>query len=447
MYECTCGWHYEHQSGGYREPGDVVSAIESKLDERIHPRAKRAWQQLFIQPLLIQERERPKPVQFNIPSFLQSRRKNAGDSGQAALSVDKRHVCESRLLGACSYCRMVTEHYAVYSSNGHELMHPILCEACGEDIKVFEDFTSISCPICDENVIAVEIKLIPADVLSRRTLSLHQQLENECVNPRYIGMAKRLLLLLSRFENVPLAEDSVSDWAGAAVKVIALHDLRNQGKLDENKESSPKLEEKICLIEEILDHLGISNMFIHHSDTVVFAVGEEGIRVSNSLIPIYLNKYVFAAVEWSETNVGFSVDGLVLIPKIEKVDPSLISPEQWGKNQWLKYILPAKHMVLLVGAGSGLGESAIVISKIARYFGLFTSAVTGRPLPLEGRERQQRANKLIGRLAAAVDSLHVVPQPLHTDEADKISELLHRRDEMLLKGFKTLLPYLPEEQA
>lgn len=92
----------------------------------------------------------------------------------------------------------------------------------------------------------------------------------------------------------------------------------------------------------------------------------------------------------------------------------------------IKALLKGADMVFIAaGAGGGTGTGAApVVARIAREVGALTVGIVTKPFPFEGSRRARQAEAGIEELAAAVDTLIVIPNA-------RLLEVLDRRVSML----------------
>lgn len=92
----------------------------------------------------------------------------------------------------------------------------------------------------------------------------------------------------------------------------------------------------------------------------------------------------------------------------------------------IKALLKGADMVFIAaGAGGGTGTGAApVVARIAREVGALTVGIVTKPFPFEGSRRARQAEQGIEELAAAVDTLIVIPNA-------RLLEVLDRRVSML----------------
>ncbi len=88
----------------------------------------------------------------------------------------------------------------------------------------------------------------------------------------------------------------------------------------------------------------------------------------------------------------------------------------------IKEILRGADMVFVTaGEGGGTGTGAApVIAEVAREMGALTVAIVTRPFGFEGRRRTEQADRGVEELAAAVDTIVVIPN-------DRLLNLVERR--------------------
>ncbi|HEX6455069.1 MAG TPA: cell division protein FtsZ, partial [Solirubrobacterales bacterium] len=107
-------------------------------------------------------------------------------------------------------------------------------------------------------------------------------------------------------------------------------------------------------------------------------------------------------------------------------DPQLGYRAAFQEQDKIKRLLKGSDMVFVAaGAGGGTGSGAApVVARLAREVGALTVGIVTKPFSFEGSRRGQQAQKGIEELAAAVDTLIVVPN-------DRLLEVLDQQTSMV----------------
>jgi cell division protein FtsZ len=106
-------------------------------------------------------------------------------------------------------------------------------------------------------------------------------------------------------------------------------------------------------------------------------------------------------------------------------------------------LLRGSDMVFVTaGMGGGTGSGAApIVAEIARDCGALTIGVVTRPFPWEGRTRERNAERGVGQLQAAVDTLIAIPNARLLEACDKdctVDEAFSMADDVLRQAIQSI---------
>lgn len=116
-YYCACGWHTDWTSAGSGITESLFEKVEQQLTVAKNPRAKSFWREMYRSALL-----------------------------------GKINAQHQRGLVVCSTCKSAEEQLAFYDKKTGSLLHPILCNCCGEEAIMYGENEPIGCPACQKSV-------------------------------------------------------------------------------------------------------------------------------------------------------------------------------------------------------------------------------------------------------------------------------------------------------
>ncbi|MBU9713657.1 hypothetical protein [Evansella tamaricis] len=237
--ECeNCGWNDLTTFGGSRRMPNPYAAVEKKLQEKLHPRTKRMWEELLVHPSIVMEKEVAK-----LDYKTRGKEEKKGNLGP--LQVKYKTV-----MGVCSYCETYENYLSFYEVESGESLHPCLCNGCGEKVDVCKDPLNIPCPSC-----STELTGVPSRERAWR-------FNEEVGKPNVIGIGKNSLAVLEKvdagFNKFGFVVDGVRGEGFECVSVV--HD----GLIDEKQENVPILFPAVSELMERIEALETTsrNLFL-----------------------------------------------------------------------------------------------------------------------------------------------------------------------------------------
>jgi cell division protein FtsZ len=165
----------------------------------------------------------------------------------------------------------------------------------------------------------------------------------------------------------------------------------------------------------------------------VVGVGGAGVNAVNRMVDANVPGVEFMAVNTDLQSLQLCVADVTVHIGDEQTrglgagaDPEVGHRSAFGEQDKIKRLLKGSDMVFVAaGAGGGTGSGAApVIARLAREVGALTVGIVTKPFSFEGSRRGNQAGKGIEELAAAVDTLIVVPN-------DRLLEVLDQHTSMV----------------
>ena len=165
----------------------------------------------------------------------------------------------------------------------------------------------------------------------------------------------------------------------------------------------------------------------------VVGVGGAGVNAVNRMVDANVPGVEFMAVNTDLQSLQLCVADVTVHIGDEQTrglgagaDPEVGHSSAFSEQDKIKRLLKGSDMVFVAaGAGGGTGSGAApVIARLAREVGALTVGIVTKPFSFEGSRRGTQANKGIEDLAAAVDTLIVVPN-------DRLLEVLDQHTSMV----------------
>ena len=163
---------------------------------------------------------------------------------------------------------------------------------------------------------------------------------------------------------------------------------------------------------------GQENFKVNSAVIKVMGIGGGGCNAINSMIESNVSSAEFIAVNTDNQ--------ALLLSKAEKCiqigeiltkglgagsDPNIgEAAAEESKEQIAEALKGADLLFIAAGMGGGTGTGAAsVVARIARELGILTVAVVTKPFSVEGRVRNENANKGVSNLKKYVDTLVIIP--------------------------------------
>jgi cell division protein FtsZ len=165
----------------------------------------------------------------------------------------------------------------------------------------------------------------------------------------------------------------------------------------------------------------------------VVGVGGAGVNAVNRMVDANVPGVEFMAVNTDLQSLQLCVADVTVHIGDEQTrglgagaDPAVGHNSAFAEQDKIKRLLKGSDMVFVAaGAGGGTGSGAApVIARLAREVGALTVGIVTKPFSFEGSRRGNQAGKGIEELAAAVDTLIVVPN-------DRLLEVLDQHTSMV----------------
>ncbi|MEX0973016.1 MAG: cell division protein FtsZ [Solirubrobacterales bacterium] len=165
----------------------------------------------------------------------------------------------------------------------------------------------------------------------------------------------------------------------------------------------------------------------------VVGVGGAGVNAVNRMVDANVPGVEFMAVNTDLQSLQLCVADVTVHIGDEQTrglgagaDPEVGHRSAFEEQDKIKRLLKGSDMVFVAaGAGGGTGSGAApVIARLAREVGALTVGIVTKPFSFEGSRRGNQAGKGIEDLAAAVDTLIVVPN-------DRLLEVLDQHTSMV----------------
>lgn len=115
-FQCECGWSGQWMTGGFRRKISLLESAEIQLIGAENTIAKSVWRRVYGQII----------------------------KGQLV----EENVTAKVGMAVCFACKKSEEQFALYDSNNGEILHPLLCNHCGNKTVIFHTAESIACPCC-----------------------------------------------------------------------------------------------------------------------------------------------------------------------------------------------------------------------------------------------------------------------------------------------------------
>jgi cell division protein FtsZ len=165
----------------------------------------------------------------------------------------------------------------------------------------------------------------------------------------------------------------------------------------------------------------------------VVGVGGAGVNAVNRMVDANVPGVEFMAVNTDLQSLQLCVADVTVHIGDEQTrglgagaDPEVGHRSAFEEQDKIKRLLKGSDMVFVAaGAGGGTGSGAApVVARLAREVGALTVGIVTKPFSFEGSRRGTQADKGIEELAAAVDTLIVVPN-------DRLLEVLDQQTSMV----------------
>jgi cell division protein FtsZ len=165
----------------------------------------------------------------------------------------------------------------------------------------------------------------------------------------------------------------------------------------------------------------------------VVGVGGAGVNAVNRMVDANVPGVEFMAVNTDLQSLQLCVADVTVHIGDEQTrglgagaDPEVGHNSAFAEQDKIKRLLKGSDMVFVAaGAGGGTGSGAApVVARLAREVGALTVGIVTKPFSFEGSRRGTQAMKGIEELAAAVDTLIVVPN-------DRLLEVLDQQTSMV----------------
>ena len=178
----------------------------------------------------------------------------------------------------------------------------------------------------------------------------------------------------------------------------------------------------------------------------VVGVGGAGVNAVNRMVDANVPGVEFMAVNTDLQSLQLCVADVTVHIGDEQTrglgagaDPEVGHDSAFSEQDKIKRLLKGSDMVFVAaGAGGGTGSGAApVIARLAREVGALTVGIVTKPFSFEGSRRGKQADKGIEELAAAVDTLIVVPNDRLLevlDEQTSMVEAFQVADDVLRQG-------------
>ena len=178
----------------------------------------------------------------------------------------------------------------------------------------------------------------------------------------------------------------------------------------------------------------------------VVGVGGGGVNAVNRMIEVGLKGVEFIAINtdaqallMSDADVKLDVGRELTRGLGAGSDPEVGEKAAEEHRDEIEEVLKGADMVFVTaGEGGGTGTGgAPVVAEIAKGLGALTIGVVTRPFSFEGKRRAMQAEHGVERLAAAVDTLIVIPNDRLLETSDTETSMLEAfraADDVLLHG-------------
>ncbi len=178
----------------------------------------------------------------------------------------------------------------------------------------------------------------------------------------------------------------------------------------------------------------------------VVGVGGAGVNAVNRMVDANVPGVEFMAVNTDLQSLQLCVADVTVHIGDEQTrglgagaDPDVGHDSAFSEQDKIKRLLKGSDMVFVAaGAGGGTGSGAApVVARLAREVGALTVGIVTKPFSFEGSRRGKQAAKGIEELAAAVDTLIVVPNDRLLevlDEQTSMVEAFQVADDVLRQG-------------
>jgi len=178
----------------------------------------------------------------------------------------------------------------------------------------------------------------------------------------------------------------------------------------------------------------------------VVGVGGAGVNAVNRMVDANVPGVEFMAVNTDLQSLQLCVADVTVHIGDEQTrglgagaDPEVGHDSAFSEQDKIKRLLKGSDMVFVAaGAGGGTGSGAApVVARLAREVGALTVGIVTKPFSFEGSRRGKQAAKGIEELAAAVDTLIVVPNDRLLevlDEQTSMVEAFQVADDVLRQG-------------
>ncbi len=178
----------------------------------------------------------------------------------------------------------------------------------------------------------------------------------------------------------------------------------------------------------------------------VVGVGGAGVNAVNRMVDANVPGVEFMAVNTDLQSLQLCVADVTVHIGDEQTrglgagaDPEVGHDSAFSEQDKIKRLLKGSDMVFVAaGAGGGTGSGAApVVARLAREVGALTVGIVTKPFSFEGSRRGKQADKGIDELAAAVDTLIVVPNDRLLevlDEQTSMVEAFQVADDVLRQG-------------
>ena len=182
----------------------------------------------------------------------------------------------------------------------------------------------------------------------------------------------------------------------------------------------------------------------------VIGVGGGGGNAINRMVKMEVQNVEFIAINTDEHVLRFSKANqkIQIGEKLTRGKGAGSKPEIGKKaaeesREDIAALLKDTDMVFVTaGMGGGTGTGAApVIAQVAKDMGILTVAVVTKPFGFEGKKRMAQAEQGIAELAAAVDSLIIVPNDrlrLVSDQSITLQNAFSIADAVLRQGVQSI---------
>lgn len=182
----------------------------------------------------------------------------------------------------------------------------------------------------------------------------------------------------------------------------------------------------------------------------VIGVGGGGGNAINRMVKMEVQNVEFIAINTDEHVLRFSKANqkIQIGEKLTRGKGAGSKPEIGKKaaeesREDIAALLKDTDMVFVTaGMGGGTGTGAApVIAQVAKDMGILTVAVVTKPFGFEGKKRMAQAEQGIAELAAAVDSLIIVPNDrlrLVSDQSITLQNAFSIADDVLRQGVQSI---------